>query len=100
MDDFTDFLLKYNIVTIVFASAISERVSEIVSDAVDCLILPIVNRDADGDGINDIVKIEDKILKVYGINIKIGKMVVTFVKFIIILFIIYKFSNIINKKNN
>ena len=100
MENFIEFFKNNNILTIVLASIISERVSEIVSDMVDCIILPIVNQDADNDGIHDIVKIEDKILKIYGIKLKIGKITVTLVKFIIILFIIYRFILIINKNNN
>ena len=42
--------------------------------------MPIIYRDSDNDGKADINKLENTILKVNGINIKIGKFAVVFIK--------------------
>ena len=58
--------------------------------------MPIINRDGDGDGVKDINKYQNYIIKIYNIEFRIGNFIIEICKFIVItylMFIISKFSN-------
>jgi large-conductance mechanosensitive channel len=95
---FVDFLKSNNIITTIVATVISERISDVSSSLIECLFLPILNRDADGDGEADIKNIKDFQIKISGINFKIGEFTISLLKFIFILFMIYQVNKILTKK--
>lgn len=99
MSEIITILKELNVLTIICASILGERISELLSSTVDDIILPIINRDANNDGIADIVKLEDKILQIYNVKLKIGKIVVITIKIIIMLCIIYGTIKIANYNN-
>ena len=63
------------------------------------LILPILNRDSDGDGEADLKNLEEYVIFTNGIKFKLGKFILVIIKFIIILFIVYQFSKLAKKNN-
>jgi len=95
---FMKFLKENNILVTVVATIISSCVSELSESMVNDLILPIINRDSDGDGEADITNIATYEYKVKGINFKLGKFIMIAIKFIIILFITYQVSTILKNK--
>ena len=95
---FIKFLKENNILVTVVATIISSCVSELSESMVNDLILPIINRDSDGDGQADIKDLATFEYKVKGISFKIGKFSMIAIKFIIILFITYQISNLLKDK--
>jgi len=94
---FLKFLSENNVIVTVIATIISSRVSELSECIIDDLFLPILNRDADGDGkadIDDLMKYE---YKISGIKFKIGKFIIVLIKFLLILYLTYLISKIIKK---
>ena len=94
---FKEFLVENNIMVTVIATIVSSCVTELSESLVSDLILPILNRDGDGDGKADIQNLEDYELNTNGIKFKIGKFVLVVIKASIILFIIYQLSKLFKK---
>ena len=92
---FVKFLSDNNVFTIVIASILSEKLSEFITSVIDNLVLPVINRDADGDGKSDIKIVEDYELVISGMKLKPGKVLMSLIRCIIItylMFIIIKVS--------
>jgi len=96
---FKQFLVENNIIVTVIATIVSSCVTELSESLVNDLILPILNRDSDGDGEADLKNLEEYIVVTNGIKFKLGKFLLVIIKFVIILFIVYQFSKF-TKKNN
>lgn len=94
---FIKFLDKYNIMGVAIAAVLSDRINELTSEFVNLIIMPIINRDGDGDGIRDSKKLEDRTVTVFGIQFRIGKFIMIIIKFIVIAYIIFMASIMINK---
>jgi large-conductance mechanosensitive channel len=97
---FIKFLDKYNILGVAIAAVLSDRINELTSEFVNLIIMPIINRDGDGDGVHDSKKLEDKTMTVFGIQFRIGKFVMSVIKFVVITYIIFIASIVINKVSN
>lgn len=94
---FIKFLKKYDIISVAIASILSSNLNELVNSLLNNIILPIVNKDSDNDGMRDIGKIENYTFEIYGIKFTIGKFLVTIIKFIFISYIIYIISEVVDK---
>ncbi len=94
---FIKFLDKYNIMGVAIAAVLSDRINEITSEFVNLIIMPVINRDGDSDGVSDSKKLEDRTLTVFGIQFRIGKFIMVIIKFIVITYIIFMASIMINK---
>jgi large conductance mechanosensitive channel len=86
---FIKFLKDHNIITTAIAAILSDRINEITSTFVDYMIMPIINRDADKDGTKDIKNIEDANFNLFSVNFQYGKVLIAFVKFLIITYILF-----------
>lgn len=95
---FVQFLKDNNILVTVVATIISSCVTELSESMVNDLILPIINRDSDGDGEADIKDLATYEYKVKGIKFKVGKFLMIAIKFMIILFATYQISKILKNK--
>ena len=98
MNNFAEFINNSNIIDTIVGTVVSLKVKEVTDGLVNHLIMPFINRDADGDGKADINKLEEYNIKFKGINIEIGKFLIIFIKFIIILYIVYLFNRAFKKK--
>ena len=96
---FLKFLSENNIIATIIATMISQRITELSSSFIDSLVVPILNRDADGNGEADIEEIKNYKLNIFGINFKIGEFAIDIMKFLIILFIAYQINKAVNKFN-
>ena len=97
-EDFFSFLNDNNTVAIVFASMLAERVGELSKSIVHDIILPIINRDANKDGIKDIKKIEDFYINIKGCKFAIGNLIVVLIKFFLITWVLFVVSKFIKAK--
>lgn len=95
---FIDFLEDNHIITTVIATIISTYITNLSLSFTNDILLPIINRDADGDGKADIDKYENYILRICNIDFKIGSFVLEIFKFIIITYMMYFLSNSFNIK--
>ena len=86
---FVKFLSENNVFTIVIASILSEKLSELITSIIDNIILPVINRDGDGDGNRDIKDIEEYEIIVSCMKFKPGKVLVSLIRCIIITYLIF-----------
>ena len=86
---FYKFLKKNDILSLSIAAVFSGHINELINSLVNNLLLPIINRDADGDGKKDIKKIENIEFKFLKIKFTIGKLLVDIIKFILVTVVIY-----------
>lgn len=95
--NFIDFLKEKEFMTTLIALIISRETSYITNSFIDDIIMPIINRDSDSNGVEDIDELKKLELKAYGANIKIGNFIITIIKDIIIMSIVYIFYNLVSK---
>lgn len=91
------FLKENNILQVAIAAVLSDRINDVTNSFVDNLVMPIINRDANRDGIKDIKQFEEKQITILGVDFNVGKIVISTFKFLLvtyILFIISKLANI------
>lgn len=95
---FIKFLQNNNIITVVIAAILSDRINEVTNVFFDDIILPIINKDWDGDGESDVKKFEDYRITIFNAKLSIGKLIITIFKFFVVallLFIGYNIAHII-----
>jgi len=93
---FMKFLADNNVIATAIAAVLSDRISDITNTCVDHLLMPIINRDADGDGERDIKKLEAKVVKIYGMEFGVGKVFLALIKFMIITYVVFLISRLVN----
>ncbi|MBA42840.1 MAG: hypothetical protein CMF62_02385 [Magnetococcales bacterium] len=86
---FIKFLKQNNVFGAAIAAILSDRINEITNSLTDNILLPIINRDGDGDGESDIKTIEDHKVKCLGITFATGKFLMALIRFIIVTYIIF-----------
>ena len=94
---FMRFLSNNNVLPTAIAAVLSERISDLTHTFVDNIIMAVINRDADGDGVKDIVNLEKQSVKLYGVKFGVGKVVLSLLKFIIVTYTLFLVSKIISK---
>jgi len=87
--EFLSFLKNNNIMSTIIATVLSTHVTELTTSFADNIILPIIYRDGDHDGESDIKGIENYVFKVKGIDFKLGKFYIVFVKVFIIFILLF-----------
>lgn len=91
-----NFFDKYDIIPTAIATIVSSKIDDLAHSFVDNLILPVLDRDADGDGEKDVKRLEEYTLKTKGINFKVGKFFVEIIKFILVLAVLFTLSKLFN----
>lgn len=92
MKSFFEFLKENHIVATVVATVISSYITKLTNSLTDDILLPILNRDGDGDGESDIKKYEEIIFEFYKIKFKIGSFVMHIFKFVIMTYLMFLLS--------
>ena len=87
--DFFTFLKNKNIEGLIVGSILSSRIDTISEDLLNYIILPILSIDRDNDGKADITVLEKMNINIYGITFEIGKFLISLIKFIIILLLLF-----------
>ena len=86
---FVDFIKEYNIIATIIGAVVSERRWDLSNSIINDFIVPIFNRDADGDGKADIKKFEEYKFEISGIKFGVGNFAVVVMKFIIMTVLIF-----------
>ena len=95
MDKFKLFIKKNKLVDTLISYVMATKVSEVFNSFIDDLIMPIIERDADGDGIADSYNLKNYKYNIFKIKFKIGNFIFIIIKFIILLYLTYILSNIL-----
>lgn len=93
---FMRFLSENNVLAISVAAVMSDRINDLTNTCVDSLLMPIINIDADNDGVRDIKSLEDKEIKIYGMKFAVGKVMIAIIRFIIITYVVFIISRLMN----
>lgn len=86
---FIKFLNDNNVISVIIAAILSDRINEMTNNFFDGIILPLINIDYDNDGEKDISKFEDYTIKVFNTDLYVGKLLLAIVKFFIIAILLY-----------
>ena len=89
--NFVKFLHKHNITNFIIAAILSDKVNELASEFVGGIVSPVINNE------NGTRKLEDLTMSYKGYTFKIGRVIFVFMKFVIVLFIVYILARILNK---
>lgn len=95
--NFMSFLIENNVVQVAVSTVISERVVELTNLIIEGLIMPIVNRDMDCDGVSDLKNFEEKDVYFNGMTFKVGKVIISIFKFIIVMYVMFFLSESIKR---
>ena len=94
---FIKFLKENNVFSIAIASILSERINDLVNSLVNHLLIPIINRDKDNDGVRDIKSLEDKVIEINGMKFSIGQLMISLVKFVVITYLVFIVSKVFRR---
>ena len=89
LEEFVIFLRNNNIMATIVATVMSTYVTELTTSFADDLVLPIIYRDADGDGKADINKIKEYEYKISGVTFKIGKFITILLKVTVVFLVLF-----------
>ena len=89
LEEFVMFLKNNNIMATIVATVMSTYVTELTTSFADDLVLPIIYRDADGDGKADINKIKEYEYKISGVTFKIGKFITILLKVTVVFLVLF-----------
>ena len=89
LKEFGVFLKNNNIMATIVATVLSTYATELTTSFADDLILPIIYRDADGDGKADINALKKYKLKMSGITFKVGNFITVFLKVVVVFIVLF-----------
>ena len=93
--EFRNFLKENDVIKYTLYTIIAGQVSELVEVFTNDVIGPIIHIDSNKDGIEDIRTLSSVELKILGTRIKIGKLLMKFIKFVIVIYITFLLSQVI-----
>ena len=96
-EGFIAFVRDNNIVAIAIAGILSRHISEIINSFAEHIVLPVINKDGDKDGVKDITDVKNIIFSVGGMEFKIGKFTIDFLKFAMVIIILFIVLMVLNK---
>lgn len=92
-----DFFSKNQILTTLIGTVLASNITLLTKSFMDNIIMPVINMDLNNDGEPDRETLEKFEIHFGGIDMKIGKFLLTIIEFSIILLIIYTINNIAQK---
>ena len=95
LDNFTKIIMSNSVLFGISIAVLSTFVNELVFSLINDIILPIIDRDGNNDNDPDINKIKNLTVKTNGITFKIGAFIVSLIRFIILIFILFIISLVI-----
>lgn len=98
ISEFSIFLKNNNIMATIVATVMSTYVTELTTSFADDIILPIIYRDADGDGKADITALKTYKIKTSGITFKVGNFITILLKVFIVFMILFVINKFLTKK--
>ena len=92
MADFVSYLVSENIHKTIIAAMIANQVNVITMGFLNAFFVPLLDVDFNNDGKSDFDQIEKMKINIFGYKFKIGKFVVLTSKALIILYLVYLFT--------
>jgi len=89
---FKEFLEQNKAFATAASIVIATQITILASSFTDNIIVPIFDRDTDGDGKKDIIQFENITFTIFGIKIKMGKFIIDIIKFLIIIYVVFIIS--------
>lgn len=89
---FKEFLEKNKAFATAASIVIATQITILASSFTDNIIVPIFDRDTDGDGKKDLIQFENITFKMFGIKIKMGKFIIDIIKFLIVIYVVFVIS--------
>ena len=99
-EEFTKFLKDNDVVTIAIATLLSSRISELADSVSDNILIPFLSVDLDSDGIQDRKELENINFNLLGVNIRIGRVIVSIIKFVLITYLTFILIMLTKKINS
>ena len=96
--EFSIFLKNNNIMATIAATVMSTYVTELTTSFADDIILPIIYRDADGDGKADINSLKKYKIKTNGITFKVGNFITILLKVFVVFLVLFFVNKQFHKK--
>lgn len=91
----TDLFLKNTILFAISIAVLSTFINELVFSFINDIVLPILDRDSNDDNEPDINKIRHMTVKTSGITFKVGSFIISLIRFIVLIFILFVIALII-----
>jgi large-conductance mechanosensitive channel len=88
-EELTQFINNNNLMSIAAGFVIARSLEDITNKFFDNLVVPIVKKDSDKDGINDLEDFFNKPLQIYGRSFYFGKVLYQIIKFLVILYTLF-----------
>jgi len=89
---FKEFLEKNKAFATAASIVIATQITILSSSFTDNIIVPIFDRDTDGDGKKDLIQFENITFTMFGIKIKMGKFIIDIIKFLIVIYVVFVIS--------
>ena len=96
ISEFRKFLIDNKVKQNIVTTVLSFKAQDLIDSIITNIILPVIERDADGDGKADIKDLEDLKYTQWGMTFKIGSFLVSILRYFIIVLLIYYFQKYIN----
>ncbi len=95
ISSFRTFMAENNIIATAVATVLSASIQEVSEGFINCIVMPMIDRDIDNDGIEDIKTYKDITIRWNGMTFALGKFIYTVIKFFLILIIMYLMATVI-----
>jgi large-conductance mechanosensitive channel len=94
-----DLLSKNTILFAISIAVISAFANQLLFSFINDIILPVIDRDGNSDNDPDINKLNNFVIKFFGITFKVGAFIIALIRFILLLFILFIIGLILIKLN-
>jgi large-conductance mechanosensitive channel len=95
---FLNFISNNNLLATTLVTILSTNIIDIAQSFIDNMVIPILNIDFNGDGVKDRKKVEGYKIKIFGTEFKLGKFIISVIKFAMVTYIVYLLSATIERK--
>ncbi len=95
--EFTELVMKNSVLFGISVAVLSTFINQFLFSFINDIILPIIDRDGDDDKEPDINKITNYTVKVHGITFKVGSFIVSIIRFVIIIIILFLIASFVIK---
>tara|TARA_B100001094_G_C18190212_1_gene806637 strand:- start:526 stop:888 length:363 start_codon:yes stop_codon:yes gene_type:complete len=89
LENFRKYIIDNGVIDTAIGYTMGKHITNITDSFFDNIILPFFNKDSNNDGINDFKRFEDYKKKIFGVEFNIGKFILDFSKFLIMLYSLF-----------
>lgn len=96
-NNFIDFIEDNNIFITIIATLLSSNINKMANSLVQNIVMPILDFDLNNDGKPDKKKLENIVISFKGINIRIGRFLVSLFEFCFMVYVLYIITKFFKK---